>query len=748
MDANRHTTTHTRPSDADLLSYLRATDLFETFSDPILKDILADMEWVYLHEGEALFRQGDPGGSLYLIFEGRLQIAITQKDGSEMVVAEIEAGKPLGEIQFLSGGTRTASVYAIQNANLLRLSKTAFDRLAEKNPEILQQIADIIRQRLRRDQLVIILPKICGPLDTEMLKVIEAEIEWIHLAHGKALFHQGDPGDSFFLLISGRLHVLVRDKREHLQMITEIRRGEIVGEMAVFTGENRTASVYAARHSEVVKFSRLAFEQIIRRYPEVMMHIMQVMITRLQKSYSRQSRDHLTATNIVVVPASAETPLRDFTTRLTAALSHFGKALHLNSPRLDSLLDMPGIAQTPDDNPNNIRLAAWLDEQESQHHTIIYETDISGSAWTKRCIQRADLILLVARANADPTAGDIETTLLDRSSVVTTVRRILILLHPDGSKLPSETRRWLSARHVENHQHVRWNMDSDFERLARFLTGKAIGLVLGGGGARGLAHIGVIRALTEAGIPIDMIGGASIGGAISALYAMGVDYEKMVRINRKIWIESKPFSDFTLPIMSLIKGRKFENVAQEIYGETRIEDLWVNYFCVSTNLTTTEVVTHREGSLAKALRATASLPGIAVPLIEEKNLLVDGGVLNNLPVDIMRELCGGYVIAIDVSPEKDLTVDYKEFPSPWKVLWNQIFHTHRSINVPNILDILMRTTMVGSIYKTNAVKIHADLYLQPPVVQFKLLDFKAFDEIVHVGYEYAKKKLEGWKRDY
>jgi len=129
-------------------------------------------------------------------------------------------------------------------------------------------------------------------------------------------------------------------------------------------------------------------------------------------------------------------------------------------------------------------------------------------------------------------------------------------------------------------------------------------------------------------------------------------------------------------------------------------------------------------------------------------LLVDGGVLNNLPVDIMRELCGRSVIAINVSPEKDLTVDYEQFPSPWKVLWNRVFRSQESINVPNILDLLMRTTMVGSIHKTNAVKTNADLYLQPPLVRFKLLDFKALDEIVEVGYEYARKKLEGWKPPY
>jgi NTE family protein/lysophospholipid hydrolase len=128
-------------------------------------------------------------------------------------------------------------------------------------------------------------------------------------------------------------------------------------------------------------------------------------------------------------------------------------------------------------------------------------------------------------------------------------------------------------------------------------------------------------------------------------------------------------------------------------------------------------------------------------MVSNRNLLVDGGVLNNLPIDIMRELCSGTVIAINVSPEKDLKLEYERFPSPWRVLWNRIIPFKRPLSVPNIFDLLMRTTMVGSIYKTHAVKVHADLYLQPPLNQFKLLDFKSFDQIVDVGYEYAKQKL-------
>lgn len=747
MKSNTQAKTNFHPPNIVLLSFLRSNYLFEKFSETILQNLIADMQWVRLRKGETLFRQGEPGEFLYLVFHGRLQVTITKKDGSEVVVAEVGPGKPLGEIQFLSGGTRTANVYALDDTELLKLSKTAFDRLTEQNPKILHQMAEIIRQRLRRDQLVTMLPNLCGPVDTVMLQDIEDETEWLYLPQGKELFQQGEPGDSFFLVISGRLHATVQGKKGNERVVGEVRRGETVGEMAMFTGEKRSATVYATRNSELVKFSKQAFERIIALHPNIMMQMTQTIIKRLQKTHA-SSQIINPVMNIAVVAASPEVPLTDFANHLVTALSAFGKTLHLHSKRLDSLLGVPGIAQTPEDAPNNIRLAAWLDEQETQYRVVVYETDMFPSPWTKRCIQQADRILIVAQANANPTPGKIERTLLGQGKSMTEAQRTLVLLHSDGDRLPSDTRQWLTVRQVETHFHLRWGRIPDFERLARFLGGKAIGLVLGGGGARGCAHLGVIRALQEADIPIDMIGGTSIGAAIAALYAMGLDYENMRRLNRKIWIDSKPFNDYTLPVMSLIKGRKFENVAKMVYGNTLIEDLWVNYFCVSTNLTTTEEVIHREGSLAKALRATASLPGIAVPLVDGNNLLVDGGVLNNLPIDVMWDLCGGSVIAVNVSPEKDLSVDYDQFPSPWKLLWDRVFGSQKSHNVPNILDLLMRTTMVGSIHKTNAVKIEADLYLQPPVDQFKLLDFKALDKIVAVGYEYAKKKLEGWKPPY
>jgi len=248
------------PSEDDILTFLKSNDIFGQFSHDILLDFIRDVEWMSLNEGDNLFRQGDPGGFFCLVYTGRLRVSVVKQDGTFTTVATIEPGMPVGEIQFLSGGSRTANVDALQITRLIKFSKISFERLVNRVPEVLQIFSEVIRKRLRRYQLVEILPVFCGPVDLPILNTIETLIEWVHLPLGQALFYQGERGDDFFLLISGRLSVSVLDKAGIDRRIAEIRRGTIVGEMAMFTGEKRTASVHAIRDSDLVRFSRQSFE--------------------------------------------------------------------------------------------------------------------------------------------------------------------------------------------------------------------------------------------------------------------------------------------------------------------------------------------------------------------------------------------------------------------------------------------------------------------------------------------------------
>ncbi len=248
----------------------------------MLREFLAEGEWLSLQAGETLFQQGDSGGFFCIVHSGSLQASVTHKDGSVDVLSILGPGKTLGEIQLLIGGTRSATVSALEDSRLIKLTRKAFDSLAQNSPEIVQRFADIIRTRLRRSQLVEILPHLYGPINPEMLKSIEETVEWVHIPFGQTLFRQGDQESALYLLVSGRLQVCVNDKAGVERKVAEIKRGEIVGEMAMFTGDKRTATVYAMRDSDLVRISRQAFERIIAAHPNIMMYFIQFIVKRMQ----------------------------------------------------------------------------------------------------------------------------------------------------------------------------------------------------------------------------------------------------------------------------------------------------------------------------------------------------------------------------------------------------------------------------------------------------------------------------------
>jgi len=286
-----------------------------------------------------------------------------------------------------------------------------------------------------------------------------------------------------------------------------------------------------------------------------------------------------------------------------------------------------------------------------------------------------------------------------------------------------------------------------FERLVRFLTGRAVGLALGGGGARGAAHIGVIRALTEAGIPIDMIGGTSAGGMIAAQYAMTLSHEGMRKTFHNALVASNLFRKYTLPIISLISAAPPNDVTKEACGDTQIEDLWISFFSVSCNLSTDETVVHQRGPLWKAVRATTSLPGILAPVVEGRHLLVDGGVVDNLPCTIMKQLCGGPVIAVNVSPDSDVMLeeDLEEIPSTLEILWSWLNPFEKALRVPTIMTLMVRVVVINSLFRKEIAKEQADFLLDVPVEEYDLLDFEALDELVDIGYRYASEQINAWK---
>jgi predicted acylesterase/phospholipase RssA/CRP-like cAMP-binding protein len=708
------------------------------FRQALLEQAKADLERVNLAAGEVLLRKGEKANALYVVVAGLLRATTIQDGGGELTLSEFGPGEMAGEMAILAGGgVYSATVSAAEDAVLVRVSREAFERISRTSPKAVRELAGGIRRRLARDQLAIGLPKLFGPLDETMLQFVEERVEWVRLHAGETLFAAGAEGEELYFVLGGRLRAVGSDGR----VFNEMTRGESIGEIALLTGEPRTASVIAVRDSDLVRVSRQAFDEIVAKYPAVMQTIARIVVQRL-RAKEHGGAASKTGKCVAVLAAGVGNATANFTERLVKALERIGPTLHLSAQRLDTLLNRPGITEVDEEDAAGIRLTAWLDEQESHHQFLIYETDGTESLWTRRCLRQADEILLVAEAASDPTPGTVEGTLLGGKDAISKARQSLVLLHRDGSRLPSGTSRWFANRNVRRNFHVRLDRQTDFGRVARCLGDTAIGLVLGGGGARGLAHIGVARALREAGVPIDMIGGTSMGAVMASLVAMDQDWDQMLETNREAWLRRKPHKEYSLPFISLIRSRRLDSMAQKIWGEIEIEDLWVSFFCISCNLSTSTMVIHERGSLWKAIRASASLPGVFVPVLSDGNILVDGGLVNNLPGDVMRERACRKLIVVDVGSEQQFVFKQPAFPSPWQFLRSRFLPFTTRIEVPHIVDVLIRTTDVSSSQKTREVKKDADICLRPPIDAYGVLQFESLDEIAHVGYVYAKAKIE------
>jgi NTE family protein len=317
----------------------------------------------------------------------------------------------------------------------------------------------------------------------------------------------------------------------------------------------------------------------------------------------------------------------------------------------------------------------------------------------------------------------------------------LVLVHPAETALPRETAGPLAMHPFVAHYHVREGVGTDLERVVRQVAGEAVGLVLSGGGARAFAHIGVTMALEEAGIPVDRVGGVSVGSILAGQLASGHPASRLADLNRGRWR-----MDYTVPLLALLAGRRAAEATYAWFGDQQIEDLWLPFFCVSVSLTSSRLMVHRDGPLQQAVLASTAIPGVLPPIAWNGQLLVDGALLNNLPVDVMRSTGGGPVIAIDCSAAVDASLQppVDGLPSRWRLLLN-LFRRSGQAPAPNILRILQRSTLVPSAGLAMRLRAESDLYIAPPVSGFDFFDFRSLDRIVEHGYRYAVEQLPAWK---
>jgi len=602
-------------------------------------------------------------------------------------------------------------------------------------PNVMQQAPP---ERKSRDDLTKALRLAFGDIHDAALAEVASRVEWVDVRGGSNLFRQGDPGDSLYVLVRGRLQVQITDPDTGLESVVgEITAGEVVGEIGLLTGEDRTATLWATRDSRLARINQSAFDGLAENDPSLYRQLAKIVVERLRERTS-VPRFNPKVSNIALVPARPGNGAAELAEELYAGLSKFAPTLHLRPENVDSLAELPGAALAGEGSRTDHALGDWLAEQETRQRFILYEADAQDTEWTRRCLRQADVILTVANASDDPDPVGAELRLLKGDSGKGSVRRILALIHPDDETIRG-TGNWLGRRHADEHYHIRSGAPAGVARLARILSGNAIGLVLGGGGARGFAHIGVYRALVEQGFPIDWVGGSSIGAVFAACIALGWEPEKIEERARTSFVRDKLLGDYTIPFVSLLRGKRLDRLIQQFF-ECDIEDLHIPYFCVSTNLNNGKLLVNERGRLSRSVRASVALPGILPPAVRGNDLIIDGGVLNNLPVDIMRNRSVGKVLVVDLSGNQEYTLDYDAIPGPLEIFVSKLPFT-RDLNVPGIVTMMINSTVIASRAHARSVRNEADLVFSPPVRRFGLLDVGSFDEIVDAGYQHVRERL-------
>lgn len=613
-----------------------------------------------------------------------------------------------------------------------------------------EQMARRIPESSRKAQVSAALraSSLFGPLHDDVLRHLEAELENVMLAGGEILFRQGDVGDALYVVVSGRLNVAVEREIGEF-VVAELGQGEIVGEMALLGGDARSATVYAIRDTHLARLSRSGFERLIVQHPlETLPLFTRSVLARLRQQNSGAARQHREMRTIAVIACAADVALTDFCIRFSEALNQLAPALHLSRTILDGYLGRECASDMSPRSPDHGRLVEWLAHQEIQHQHVVYEADLTDTPWTGLSVRQADHLLFVANATGNPNLGELEAKILQQYSE----RKLpasLILLHADPARVPAGTAHWRSQRWVEKHYHVRTYDDADMNRLARTLAGRAVGLVLGGGFARGMAHIGVVRALRELEVPIDFVCGTSMGAIIAGQCAGDFTNERIVKLTVRGAVEAMR-SDYTLPLISLFTGRRMAKVIREVadsVGVQEIDDMWLPFFCVSSNLSRAEMKVHTRGPVVKSILASARFPGLFPPITWENDLLVDGGLINNVPVDVMRQFMnGGFVIASDVAPNVDFqtNMDLGFHVSGWRLLWQRMKPTSRERSALGMRDVLMRTIDFAGVSHRKQTKDLADLYLNIPLAQFRAGDFIRGPAIIETGYQFARERLTAW----
>ncbi|VDL62629.1 unnamed protein product [Nippostrongylus brasiliensis] len=731
---------------------------------PALIEQKGDIKICNYEEGEVLVEQGSEEEQLILVLSGSLRLSQASEavfdeepqEDDDNTISRLLPRDLVGGLHILTNEPSFYTVSAVTRSTVAILGKAEF-QLLDVRPHVYLPVAHSVIRRL-----------------SPFLRGVDFALDWVLVDSGMSVYREGDVADSLFVMLSGRLRSV-----EKKTLVEEFGRGDVLGMMEVLQKKPRSTTVLAVRFSQLARipegllnFIKLQFPQVGFRLVQLLgqfyssMHRRMPYVNSLSLEGPGDAMGHIKNLHtIAVVPASTEVPLVPFSCELYHALSANLKVLRLSSQKVATHLDSTVLEKQAD-----FRLMHWLNVQEDTYPLVIYECDYTATNWTRRCLRQADAILVVAMGNKKPQSQTLMRELLSTNQDGARTNKELILLWPENTPSPTGTHEWLKDTYYSGHHHIRspkrmfqwtakktrrspkengypvsereiveyyeknvfWTVDfrSDFARIARILTGNAIGLALGGGGARGAAHVGILRALRERGVPVDIVGGTSIGALVAGVYAGTPDERVDERTSRWFSVSISPFQGMT----TMFTGAQLNKSLQDLFEDKEIENLWIPYFCISTDITTSEMRVHRSGPLWAYCRASMSLAGYLPPMCDPQDghLLLDGGYVNNLPADVMRSMGAKRVIAVDVgSSEETNLYNYGDTLSGTWVLMKRLNPWAEPVRILNMEEIQTRLAYVSCVRQLeNVKKASYCSYFRPGIEPFKTLEFNKFDEIM------------------
>ena len=742
----------------DYLFLLQESELFKQTDIKTLEKIILKSKYYKSKENEIIFDLGDDAFSgIILLIHGKIKTFTNQEKPAE-IVNEILKGDIFNILSIFHEDLRSFAATSVEESEFLFIPKDVLENICQTDKIFHNNLHKKITLEFNKHKLEKILANFYSKeVDNNILKELMNSGEWINLKDNTKLFEFGEQSDSIFFLIRGFLKAFIPNKSE-LQEVGEIKEGEVIGEMGLLSDEPRSASIYSTRESLLFKITKDKFDNLMLKNPSVLFALSKQIILRFKKNQNLKNENENTIfLNLLHTSKNLDNSIvnSNFGKSMEKALNKYEKAYYLNKTIVEEVLSIKNINKTLESDGKSFILDDFINKISKDYKYIILDSEINNTPWTTWCTTLSDKYLFLLNPSLGIDNDEIINLMNNIQSDTPNhlmVDRQLIICHDNKNIFPSGTIEHLNALDpVSIHYHINIKQENDFLRLARMITNKSVGLAFGGGGARALAHIGVYKAILEKNIPIDVVCGTSAGSMMAAIIASGYSVDEVEEIWEKFSKDIKiTLSDYNLPHSSVWNGENLYNSYFKIFENRRIEDLWLPMFGCAANITSAELEVIDRGKIWRAVRASSSLPGALSPVIENNSLFVDGGLMNNLPGNILKEKYNSKIISINVSPEVELEPKFEKFPNQNNLFLKKLFLNKRyraeygHLNIPTLGEIMIRSIMTGSANKTKEVAEMSEIFFDVPTNGYSMTDFIGAKSLIKKGYDYARERLNNY----